>query len=186
MFPTALIAITTAFFVGFAMKRSGLCTYAAVLQIVKQRRFSRLLDFLGVAAWATIIVVLFSWWLPTRVMLSGHHDQMILSLFGGLLLGLGAYINRGCVFGTFVQLVSGNLTYLATLAGMSAGIFFSYEILVDITPEITQTSWVKKFEHIRFSWLFIAGLFGVAMLFQVHSSNAKDKSIIMRMRFRPR
>jgi len=116
------LLIVTAFAVGFAMKRGGLCAYAAALQIVDQRRFGRLLDFAGAAAWAGVLVLPLYWWLPGQWRLSGAHDFTLLALGGGALLGLGAYVNRGCVFGTFVQLVGGNLNYLATLLGVATAV----------------------------------------------------------------
>ncbi len=52
-----LPAIVIAFLVGFAMKYGGLCTYAAAQQIIREKRFDRLLAFLGAAGWATLLVV---------------------------------------------------------------------------------------------------------------------------------
>jgi len=56
--------ILTAFAVGYAMKYGGLCTYAAALQIVRERRFERLLAFLGAAAWTALVVIPLAWAWP--------------------------------------------------------------------------------------------------------------------------
>ena len=43
-----------------------------------------------------------------------------LTVLGGVLLGLGAYINRACVFGAIARFGSGEWAYIATPTG-SAG-----------------------------------------------------------------
>lgn len=182
----SIAVITTSFLVGFAMKRGGLCTYAAVLQIVNLRRADRLFDFLGAAAWAAVVVVTLSWWLPLHVSLSGTHVQISMAMSGGFVLGLGAYINRGCVFGTFVQLVGGNLTYLATLLGMSAGVVITHALLNDIVPEITRTSVVTKPGLVGLVWLFATGLFALAMLVQFRRPDTTKKAGVTRLHFRHR
>ncbi len=116
-----VLVLLVAFAVGFAMKTGGLCTYAAAEQIVRRRRFERLQAFFGAAAWAFLVVVPLAWLFPGDVALSGTHDRLDIALVGGVVLGAGAWLNRGCFFGTFVQLVGGNLAYLATLPGMVAG-----------------------------------------------------------------
>jgi uncharacterized membrane protein YedE/YeeE len=133
-------AILTAFMVGFAMKSGGLCTYAAALQIVREQRFERLLAFLGAAAWAMLVVAPLAWAWPDQLKLSATHDHWLLALAGGVVLGVGAWLNRGCVFGTFVQLTGGNLTYVATLVGMVAGAVGARMVLLDWVPEKSQPS----------------------------------------------
>ena len=131
---TTVVAIVTAFLVGFAMKYGGLCTYAAALQIVRERRAERLMTFLAAAAWTTLTVIPLAWFWPGELQLSMTHDQWGMILIGGWLLGLGAWLNRGCVFGTFVQLTGGNLTYGATLAGLVAGAVGARHWLADVIP----------------------------------------------------
>ena len=139
----SIAVIITSFLVGFAMKRAGLCTYAAVLQIVNVRRADRLLDFLAASAWATVTIIVCSWIWPNLIQLSGSHEHYIFAFIGGIILGLGAYLNKGCIFGTFVQIVGGNLSYVTTLIGMSVGVILMHEYLINVTPAITQTSLVS-------------------------------------------
>lgn len=129
-----IAAIVTAFLVGYAMKHGGLCTYAAALQIVSDGRFERLAAFLSAAAWTVLVVVPMAWIWPGNLSLSATHHQWQMAVSGGMLLGLGAYLNRGCVFGTFVQLVGGNLAYVATLAGMVAGSVIGKLYLSGLAP----------------------------------------------------
>ena len=165
MFFTTL-AFFTSFLVGFAMKRGGLCTYAAVLQIVNQRRTDRMITFLGAAAWASILIVPLSWWWPDWVSLSRVHNHMITAVSGGMVLGLGAYLNKGCIFGTFVQLVGGNLTYVTTLIGMSIGVVITHQYLTGLVPLTDANSVLAKPGFPAFYWLFAVGLFALLAMFQ--------------------
>ncbi len=159
-----IAAILAAFFVGFAMKRGGLCTYAAALQIVEQRRIDRLLDFLGAAAWAALVVVPLAWWQPQWFTLSGTHQQWSTTLAGGALLGLGAWVNRGCVFGTFVQLVGGNLNYLATLLGMALGVALAESSLADVSPALAAVSPVYQPGLTALSWLATTAALSIVLI----------------------
>ncbi len=160
-----IAAIITAFCVGFAMKRGGLCTYAAALQIVQQRRTGRLLDFLGASAWAALVVVPLAWWLPQNIELSGTHHEWLIAAAGGILLGIGAWVNRGCVFGTFVQLVGGNMNYLATLPGMALGVALGEITLVDFTPAIHFVSPVQQAGIPAVFWLALAAILVLSLCF---------------------
>ncbi len=119
LFELAIVGVS--FAVGHAMKAGGLCTYAAARQILRERRLERLFAFLGAAAFAALAVLPLAWLWPQDVRLSATHEVWGAVLVGGLLLGTGAWLNRGCFFGTFVQITGGNLTYLATLPGIVLG-----------------------------------------------------------------
>ena len=167
-----LIVISISFLVGFAMKRGGLCTYAAVLQIVQHHKIERMMVFLGAAAWATIIVLPLYWLTPhgstsQQFNLSLTHHQVLIAIIGGAILGIGAFINKGCFFGTFVQLVSGNINYIATLAGLSSGVILAHLYLNQLIP-VTQS--ITKVAHpnpTAYLWLAGMSIFALFMLFSV-------------------
>ena len=163
----SLVVILISFFVGFAMKRGGLCTYAAVLQIVNDKRMERMMVFLGVAAWATLIILPLHWLYPTQIALSSSHSNLLIALIGGGVLGLGAYLNRGCFFGTFVALVSGNINYLVTLFGLSVGVVFTNLYLNNIVPSTVETSVVSMTSTSAYVWLTVMILFAFFMLFSI-------------------
>lgn len=169
-----IAATLAAFFAGFAMKRGGLCTYAAALQIVEQRRIDRLLDFLGAAAWAALVVVPLAWWQPQWISLSGTHNQWLITLAGGALLGLGAWVNRGCVFGTFVQLVGGNPNYLATLLGMVLGVALAETTIANVSPAITEVSPAHQPGLPAVSWLAATAALSIVLL-----RSPVNKTVIM-------
>jgi uncharacterized membrane protein YedE/YeeE len=152
-----MAAILTAFAVGFAMKSGGLCTYAAALQIVRERRFERLLAFLGAAAWTSLVVIPAAWLWPDVLKLSATHPHWQLALAGGVVLGVGAWLNRGCVFGTFVQLTGGNLTYVATLLGMVLGATAARIALVNRVPQKNLPALAAMPSY----WIAIGGLLAI-------------------------
>lgn len=75
------------------------------------------------------------------------------------------------MFGTFVQLVGGNLTYVATLIGMSLGVVITYQYFVEfipVTPNVTQ---VARPSLIAYCWLLSTAVFALLMLFQLKQTN---------------
>ena len=162
--------IFTSFLVGFAMKRGGLCTYAAVLQIVHQKRLERMLVFLGAAAWATLIILPLSWSWPDWINLSHTHHHLMVAIIGGALLGIGAFLNKGCFFGTFVQLVSGNLNYLATLFGLSAGIVITHLYLNQYIPATLSVTDITRPNTTALTWLAGMTVFALFMALSVKLS----------------
>ena len=159
--------ILISFFVGFAMKRGGLCTYAAATQIVNDKIAERMLVFLGVAAWATFIILPLHWFYPSEIALSSTHHNLYMALIGGAILGLGAYLNKGCFFGTFVALVSGNINYIATLFGLSVGVAFTHFYLADMVPVSSSISVIAKSSQSAYLWLMVMIIFALFMLFSI-------------------
>lgn len=165
-----LAVIVIAFLVGFAMKRGGLCTYAAVIQIVHQRRLDRLLIFLGAAAWAALIILPIAWLQPGWVHLTHTHYHWMIALVGGAILGVGAFFNKGCFFGTFVQLVSGNLNYLATLAGLSVGVIITRLYAHEHIPATLSTAPVSQPDALAYLWYAIMVFYALFMALSVKLS----------------
>ncbi len=159
--------IFTSFLVGFAMKRGGLCTYAAVLQIVHHKRLERMLVFLGAAAWAALVVLPLAWLWPDWIALAKTHHYFGLALAGGAILGVGAFLNKGCFFGTFVQLVGGNLNYLATLLGLSAGVMLSQRYLQNQLPTGLTPTTIGKPGTLSLIWFSIMAGFALFMAISV-------------------
>jgi uncharacterized membrane protein YedE/YeeE len=157
-------AVVTALAVGFALKYGGLCTYAAALQMVRQGRYERLGAFLGAAAATTLGILPLAWWLSHHLQLPATHLHWNMMLLGGALVGLGAWLNRGCFFGTFVQLVSGNLTYLATLAGVVAGALLARSGLVHSLPATHRSALAAFPGGIAYLWLVLAALLLTAVV----------------------
>ncbi len=124
--------ILMAFLAGFSLRRAGLCAYGAMAQWLRagRNRAGRgagFLTFAAAAAWATLALLPLAWWgasaLPGAppVVLAPAHTGLATAALAGMVLGLGAFINRGCFFGSFVALSGGRLAYLATFAGLALG-----------------------------------------------------------------
>lgn len=104
---------------GYALMRAGFCMVDVVQQAYRRGVYGKAL-----ALWLTVMVILMghlllviftgasSW--PTYA-LSGT------SLLGGVLLGVGAGLNRGCNISTFTKLAEGRAEMLATITGWGLG-----------------------------------------------------------------
>jgi len=105
---------------GFAIQRGGTCTVAAVEELLTQRRATRLASMAEASLWvaggmATLQA------LNALPAVPAPYAVTAFTLFGGVLLGLGAWVNRACVFGAIARFGSGEWAYAATPLGYFAG-----------------------------------------------------------------
>ncbi len=115
-----LLAAICAALMGFAIQRGATCTVAAVGEIFREGKASRLIALAETALWvagglltARALGVLTT--LPGGFALSGW------TIVGGALLGIGAFTNRACVFGAIAKFGSGNWAYALTPLGFYLG-----------------------------------------------------------------
>lgn len=122
---------------GYAIQRGATCAVAAMDEIVTSRTANRL-RALGEA----------SLWVAAGLLLA-HQFGLIAgvpmgfvagswAIAGGVLLGLGAWLNRACVFGAIARLGSGEWAYAATPAGFFVGAFIAWRLFGMHTPEAVQ------------------------------------------------
>lgn len=116
-----LMTIAFAFSVGFATRRASVCAVAAAQQSVLQGRHDRLASFVGVMCWSGLILLPAASLVPDVVHLSPGYPVTFSVVAGGILFGLGAYINGACAFGTLSYLAGGDLNYVGTLIGIFIG-----------------------------------------------------------------
>lgn len=115
-----LIALTAVGLMGFATQRGGTCTVAAVEEIFIERRFRRLVALVEASLWVGGgLLILNVAGLLLRMPIG--YAAGALTVAGGLLLGIGAFVNRTCAFGSIARLGSGDLAFLATLVGYFLG-----------------------------------------------------------------
>ena len=115
-----LIALTAIGLMGFATQRGGTCTVAAVEEIFVERRFGRLAALVEASLWVGGGLVL----LNVAGLLPGMpvgYAAGATTVVGGALLGIGAFVNRTCAFGSIARLGSGDRAYLATPVGFFLG-----------------------------------------------------------------
>lgn len=113
-------ALALATVMGFAIQRGATCTVAAVEQIIVERRTQRLQALLLASAWV-LAGLLLAHALGLSMSLPPGHVLGIETFAGGALLGLGAFVNQSCVFGSIAKLGSGQWSYLITPFGYYLG-----------------------------------------------------------------
>jgi toxin CptA len=124
---------------GFAIQRGGTCTVAAVDELLNQRRAHRLLAMLEASLWVAGGLALAQWLQVAGSMPAGHAASRW-TIAGGALLGLGAWLNRACVFGAIARLGSGEWAYAFTPLGFYVGclsvapVFAQPQALTQATP----------------------------------------------------
>jgi hypothetical protein len=114
------VAVACAALMGFAIQRGATCTVAAVEEIVAERRATRLLALLEAAFWVggALLVAAALGLLPA---LPAGYPIGARTIAGGVLLGLGAFVNGACVFGAVARFGSGEWAYIVTPLGFFAG-----------------------------------------------------------------
>lgn len=118
--PAIWIAALAAGIMGFAIQRGATCTVAAVDEVLTKRSATRLFAMLEAAAWVAVglwLALQMGWLatMPSGYALSGW------TVLGAALLGLGAFVNRACVFGAIARLGSGEWAYVASPLGFFVG-----------------------------------------------------------------
>jgi hypothetical protein len=115
------LATVCAALMGFAIQRGATCTVAAVDEIVRNRSARRLTSLAEAALWVAggLVVARAVGVVPG---LPPGHALGWATPAGGALLGLGAYANRACVFGSIARLGSGDWAYVLTPAGFYLGV----------------------------------------------------------------
>jgi uncharacterized membrane protein YedE/YeeE len=123
-----ILLISTAFFVsvlcaglmGFAIQRGATCTVAAVEEVVNKRRLNRLISMVEASLWVVggLLIAQSLQWLPK---MPAGYAISYWTVVGGVLLGLGAYVNGACVFGAIARLGSGEWAYVVTPLGFYVG-----------------------------------------------------------------
>jgi len=111
--PVFLLAAVSASTMGFAIQRGATCTVAAVDEIISKGSAKRLWALMEAALWVALGLGLAQrlQWLGD---LPGGYAVSNLTLVGAMLLGLGAWVNKACVFGAIARLGSGEWAYAAT------------------------------------------------------------------------
>ena len=127
-----LLAVICAALMGYAIQSGATCTVYAISELIQKRRASRLIAMLEAGLWVAVML-----------MLAGLVVQMPLgatpygvshyTVIGGALLGLGAYVNGACVFGSIARLGSGEYVFLLTPLGYFAGVML-FDLAFQVGP----------------------------------------------------
>lgn len=114
-----IVAALLAAIIGYANQHGGTCTVAAVSEAI-ERQPGRLLALAEAGLWAFALGTVMK---MAGASLPPVNDFAVTldTIIGGALLGLGAWLNKACLFGTLTQLGRRNPNYLFTLTGLFAG-----------------------------------------------------------------
>ena len=136
--PVIIVAFASLFaaLFGFAIVRGGVCTLAAMEDLVLKGKGNRLQGFAEIWVWvAAFFLLAYYGWDVTFT--SATYSATAASIVGGLLLALGAFINQACPFGTIAGIGSGYWAYLATPVGLFVGSVIHYRHLSFLSPEVS-------------------------------------------------
>lgn len=144
-----VVSVACAGVMGFAIQRGGTCTVAAVDELVTHRRGFRLLGLLEASLWVLGGLLIAQTFGKLGRMPAGYAADAY-TLAGGALLGIGAFVNRACVFGTLARLGSGEWAYAVSPVGffvgcLSVGPLFaptSRAALADPSLVLAASSWI--------------------------------------------
>jgi toxin CptA len=116
----SLLAALCAGVMGFAIQRGATCTVAAVDEVLTKRSVRRLTSLFEASLWVagSLLVAQALQQLPN---MPAGYALNHWTVVGGVLLGLGAFINGACVFGAIARFGSGQWAYLLTPLGFYLG-----------------------------------------------------------------
>ena len=115
-----VVALLCAGVMGFAIQRGATCTVAAVDEFVNKRTLQRLVS-IGEASLWVLSGLLIAQALGLLGVMPAGYEIGLATIVGGALLGVGAFVNRACVFGAIARLGSGEWAYVTTPIGFYAG-----------------------------------------------------------------
>ena len=114
------VAFVCAALMGYAIQRGATCMVAAIDEVVNQRRAHRLIALIEAGAWVAGGIIIASLIGGLKMQPVGY-PVGIITVAGGALLGVGALVNRACVFGSIARLGSGEWAYVLTPVGFFLG-----------------------------------------------------------------
>jgi len=119
-FGVLIIALLSAALMGLSIQRGATCMVAAVDEIVTRRRATRASALAEAAIWVGGLAFLAAamGWLA---MTPATYPVTVGTVVGGVVLGIGAWVNRACVFGAVARIGAGEWAYLATPLGFFLG-----------------------------------------------------------------
>lgn len=132
--PLALLAaLLAAAGMGFAIQQGGTCMVAALDHLVRQRSPKKLLSLAECSLWTSVLgfVVVMAGF---AFMASPAYPLGTATVLGGLLLGVGAWLNGACVFGAIARIGGRDWHYLLTPPGYYLGSLAHFQLLGDYAP----------------------------------------------------
>ena len=117
---SGVVAFACVALMGLAIQRGGTRTVAAMDELLSQRLVWRLAAMLDASLWVAGGLALASV-LGVAGSMPGSYVVSVWTVIGGAVLGLGAFVNGSCVFGTVAKLGAGYRAYALTPLGFFLG-----------------------------------------------------------------
>ena len=118
-----VVSLAFAFVLGFSAHRAGICTVAAVKEVMTAKTARQFAGFLKVVLWVLLINALVLWWWPDLARAGIQYRLSPLVFAGGFMLGVGAAVNGGCSFSTISRIAQGEVHVALTLPAFVAGAY---------------------------------------------------------------
>lgn len=115
-----LAALIAAAGMGFAIQQGGTCMVSAMDQLVNKRAAGKLVALAECGVWTSALGLL-ALGAGFAFAASPTYPLGPITVFGGLLLGTGAWLNGACVFGSIARIGAHDWHYLLTPPGYLLG-----------------------------------------------------------------
>jgi hypothetical protein len=167
-----VVAVVCAALMGYAIQRGATCIVAAVGEIVHEGKANRLIA-LGEASLWVAGGLLIARALGLTVGLPSGFATTGWTVFGAMLLGLGAWVNSACVFGAIARLGSGEWAYAFTPLGFYLGALSISSLFPSAMPvPSVATHGVPDWPVIPLIFFALWRLFGLARKIQTSTSKS--------------
>lgn len=144
MFGNLIIAF--AFILGFALSRASTCTVAATTRWVKTGKFDWLLGILIAVCWSAVTLFALRAMFPGQINSPPVVSINLTLFFASIVMGVGAFLNRGCFIGTIGRISSGELAYLMTFVGLAVARLLGEQDFLNATfnPELSPNAFAMQ------------------------------------------
>ena len=161
-----LLSFVLAFVLGFSAHRAGICTVAAVAEIITYGTARTFLIFLKVVLWVLLVNGIAAMLVPGVLQSYTAPAFSIYTIAGGLLFGIGAGINGGCSFSTISRIAQGDIHFALTLPAFIVGAI-SISILPLHATDQNNGMFAIDFSDIPIFLLIVISLWAVLELFWI-------------------
>lgn len=165
------LSFALAFVLGFSAHRAGICTVAAVAEVITSRTARTFSSFLKVVLWVLLINGIAALLAPGVMKPYSAPVFSIYTIAGGLLFGIGAAINGGCSFSTISRIAQGDVHFALTLPAFVLGAISAREFSPG-RADASASLYVIDFSDIPLILLAVIFLWALVELYRILRSVA--------------
>ncbi len=172
-----LLAALLVGIMGVYIKLGNTCMVASTEQLIKHKNPSKFLEIINSWFWVILLITSLQLTIGFNVIIKSFALSWM-TFVGGILLGLGAYINRACAVGTISKIGVGNLNYLFMPIGMLISVFIFYHLPIDGPQQINDVSPITLYPILFFIISVVAIIF-LFIYFTPRNKNLKFQQKII-------